>query len=193
MVVKRLESISDVEKLDSGSCVDQFAFSAMIDLYRERVANSDIRHPWIWAMQLADDRPLRKALRGKRPTACLVLQLTEGDARLTSCPTAFSVRITIGEQQHTYVTDDRYISAIAATRPKRDANGVRNTLTAADVPKAGTGVCAACGKRPQKMKICDACRAFGYCDKSCQDAHWNSGHKQACKQICKGFVRKVRD
>jgi MYND finger len=38
------------------------------------------------------------------------------------------------------------------------------------------------GKTKSNIKLCNQCRSVGYCSKTCQQKHWNRGHKVDCLQ-----------
>ena len=41
-----------------------------------------------------------------------------------------------------------------------------------------TWQCDACGKESiTKLQCCGGCKSVYYCDKKCQQRHWNAGHK----------------
>ena len=45
-----------------------------------------------------------------------------------------------------------------------------------------TWQCDACGKESDiKLQCCGGCKSVYYCDKKCQQRHWNAGHKNECK------------
>ena len=45
-----------------------------------------------------------------------------------------------------------------------------------------TWQCDACGKESiTKLQGCGGCKSVYYCDKKCQQQHWNAGHKNECK------------
>ena len=45
-----------------------------------------------------------------------------------------------------------------------------------------TWQCDACGKESvTKLQCCGGCKSVYYCDKKCQQQHWNAGHKNKCK------------
>ena len=47
-----------------------------------------------------------------------------------------------------------------------------------------TWKCDACGKESiTKLQGCGGCKSVYYCDKKCQQRHWNAGHKKECKMM----------
>ncbi|CAJ2675132.1 unnamed protein product [Trifolium pratense] len=49
------------------------------------------------------------------------------------------------------------------------------------VPNSDGHVCAVCASRGSKQ--CSRCKSVRYCSTECQQSHWNSGHKEKCKNV----------
>lgn len=60
-----------------------------------------------------------------------------------------------------------------------------SSVHAAQVPSRAERECGNCGKMLQKKLSCSRCGMVNYCNRTCQLAHWKSGHKAQCQKLKK--------
>ncbi|XP_028777372.1 ubiquitin carboxyl-terminal hydrolase 18 [Neltuma alba] len=79
---------------------------------------------------------------------------------------------------HTLVkkTASKYFEVDANFEGERPTDPIPMPGTLKDDP-----VCVVCGNSGTKK--CSRCKAVRYCSQTCQQSHWNSGHKSKCKDV----------
>ena len=185
----RLHTPEDARALArQGAPVHDRVAAAMLPICRQgRLQNPEHRRPHLlWSIQIPSEAAAERYVNSE---VKYMISLTDTSSSFIGFPyddDEFWLSVDINSNEHLYDARDAAADGLAPhdaymENVMPEFSDIFSSFHRSEcTPTAQTNLCASCLGQSRVRRKCGRCGQYVYCSKSCQKAHWKSGHREQC-------------